>query len=103
MTMSSVLQKKLSELWVKPATFYSEVQQAATIQELGNNKSQLAIHTQEVHQIKLQIMSNLNPFPNKPLFSGVCSTNLLKAQWKKEKLPLPKNPKFNSLPHNHNF
>ena len=27
----------------------------------------------------------LNPFPNKPLFLRVCSTNLLKTMWEKEK------------------
>ena len=32
------------------------------------------------------ILSNFNPFPNKPSFLRVCSTSLLKTLWKKEKL-----------------
>ena len=33
----------------------------------------------------------LNPFPNKPLILRVCSTNLLKALWEKEKLLVTSN------------
>ena len=29
---------------------------------------------------------SINPFPNKPLFIHVCSTNLLKTPWEKEKV-----------------
>ena len=35
-----------------------------------------------------------NPFPNKPLFLGVCSTSLLKTLWEKEKLLLKSNFSF---------
>ena len=34
---------------------------------------------------------NLNPFPNKPWFLGVCSTNILKTLWEKEKLLVTSN------------
>ena len=36
----------------------------------------------------------LNPFPNKPWFSRVCSTSLLKTLWEKEKLLLTSNFSF---------
>ena len=35
-----------------------------------------------------------NPFPNKPWFLRVCSTNLLKTLWKKEKLLVTSNFSF---------
>ena len=34
---------------------------------------------------------NSNPFLNKPLFLCICSTNLLKTQWEKEKLLMMSN------------
>ena len=36
----------------------------------------------------------LNPFPNKPWFSRVCSTSLLKTLWEKEKLLITSNLSF---------
>ena len=39
----------------------------------------------------------VNPFPNKPYFSRVCSTSLLKTLWRNEKLLLTINFSF---PHN---
>ena len=36
----------------------------------------------------------LNPFPNKPWFLRVCSTNLLKTPWEKEKLLIMSNFSF---------
>ena len=36
----------------------------------------------------------LNPFPNKPWFSRVCSTSLLKTLWEKEKLLITRNFSF---------
>ena len=36
-------------------------------------------------------VSQLNPFPNKPLFLRVCSTSLLKTRWEKEKLLVTSN------------
>ena len=36
----------------------------------------------------------LNPFPNKPWFSRVCSKSLLKTQWEKEKLLVTSNFSF---------
>ena len=39
----------------------------------------------------LQSMLKFNPLPNKPLFSCVCSTSLLKTLWKKEKLLVTSN------------
>ena len=36
----------------------------------------------------------LNPFPDKPWFLHVCSTNLLKTLWEKEKLLLMSNFSF---------
>ena len=35
-----------------------------------------------------------NPFPNKPWFSHVCSTSLLKTLWEKEKLHIMSNFSF---------
>ena len=37
---------------------------------------------------------NLNPFPNKPWFSSVCSTSHLKTLWEKEKLLVTSNFSF---------
>ena len=37
---------------------------------------------------------NLKPFPNKPWFSHVCSSSLLKTQWEKEKLLATSNFSF---------
>ena len=37
---------------------------------------------------------SFNPFPNKPWFLHVCSTSLLKTQWKKEKLLVTSNFSF---------
>ena len=39
-------------------------------------------------------LNALNPFPNKPWFLRVCSTNLLKTQWEKEKLLVTSNFSF---------
>ena len=36
----------------------------------------------------------LNPFPNKPWFLRVCSTDLLKTLWEKEKLLVTSNFSF---------
>ena len=36
----------------------------------------------------------INPFPNRPLFLRVCSTSLLKTQWKKKKLLVTSNFSF---------
>ena len=45
--------------------------------------------------IGYQIMSNfINPFPNKPVFLCVCSTNLLKTLWEQEKLLVMSNFSF---------
>ena len=38
--------------------------------------------------------SHCNPFPNKPWFSCVCSTGLLKTLWEKEKLLITSNFSF---------
>ena len=38
--------------------------------------------------------SRLNSFPNKPLFSRVCRTSLLKTLWEKEKLLVTSNFSF---------
>ena len=38
--------------------------------------------------------STFNPFPNKPCFSCVCSTSLLKTLWEKEKLLITRNFSF---------
>ena len=38
--------------------------------------------------------TNLNPFPNKPWFSCVCSTSHLKTLWEKEKLLVTSNFSF---------
>ena len=35
---------------------------------------------------ELKVSAKFNPFPNKPWFSCVCSTSLLKTLWEKEKL-----------------
>ena len=45
----------------------------------------LSIHT---------CQSFVNPFPNKPWFSRVCSTSLLKTLWEKEKLLVKSNFTF---------
>ena len=37
---------------------------------------------------------SINPFPNKPWFSHVCSTSLLKTLWEKEKLLVTSNFTF---------
>ena len=37
---------------------------------------------------------SFHPFPNKPLFLGVCSTSLLKTLWVKEKLLITSNFSF---------
>ena len=37
---------------------------------------------------------SFNPFPNKPWFLRVCSTNLLKTQWEEEKLLVTSNFSF---------
>ena len=37
---------------------------------------------------------SFNPFPNKPWFSRVCSTSLLKTLWEKEKLLIRSNSSF---------
>ena len=38
--------------------------------------------------------TGLNPFPNKPWFLRVCSTNLLKTLWEKEKMLVTSNFSF---------
>ena len=37
---------------------------------------------------------DLNPFPSKPWFLGVCSTSLFKTQWEMEKLLATRNFSF---------
>ena len=39
-------------------------------------------------------LKNVNPFPNKPWFSCVCRTSLLKTLWEKEKLLVTSNFSF---------
>ena len=41
-----------------------------------------------------KIIIRLNPFPNKPWFSRVCRTSLLKTPWEKEKLLVTSNFSF---------
>ena len=43
---------------------------------------------------KEKCTSTLNPFPNKPWFSRVCCTSLLKTLWEKEKLLVTSNFSF---------
>ena len=42
----------------------------------------------------LHVLSQFNPFPNKPLFLCVCSVILLKTLWEKEKLLVTSNFSF---------
>ena len=46
-----------------------------------------------VYKVK-EIMSNLNPIPNKPWFLRVCCTTLLKTLWEKEELLVTSNFSF---------
>ena len=41
-----------------------------------------------------KLSNRINPFPNKPWFLRVCSTNLLKTLWEKEKLLVTSNFSF---------
>ena len=43
-------------------------------------------HYNPCFQCNIAITNFLNPFPNKPWFLRVCSANLLKTLWEKEKL-----------------
>ena len=46
------------------------------------------------HSINRSVTPRLNPFPNKPWFLRVCSTNLLKTPWEEEKLLVTSNFSF---------
>ena len=67
------------------------------VNSLPSNKfldwSKLKAFAENNLNVKIMI-SGFNPFPNKPWFSHVCSTNLLKTMWEKEKLLLKSNFSF---------
>ena len=54
-------------------------------------QSKILSFSKEVESIKFCL---LNSFPNKPWFLRVCSTNLLKTLWEKEKLLVTSNFSF---------
>ena len=56
----------------------------------GISVSQHILSCQVIEQWGFKGLLN-NPFPNKPLFSRVCSPSLLKTLWKKEKLLVTSN------------
>ena len=51
-------------------------------------------HTCPPNSFNCSIICCFNPFPNKPWFLRVCSTNLLKTQWEEEKLLVTSNFSF---------
>ena len=47
-----------------------------------------------IYKVKSFFTLPINAFPNKPWFLGVCSTDLLKTLWEKEKLLVTSNFSF---------
>ena len=77
----------ISDWTVEPVAMKSEILRVV---------SHVTTEISEIKRLKFRSSASdyLNPFPNKPWYLPVCSTNLLKTLWEKEKLLTASNFSF---------